>query len=207
MKLRTSGLSLPVTAPTAPGTYRLTVTLHDADGVAYDNATQAMLPTLIVRVTGAFDGAVLAAPTMTLTAGTEVQIPVRVANLGTSYWGVAAVVDPTGGTTGRPATYATVVGWWLPSGERVQTTGLPPAIAPGSTVDATVTVVVPRHPGRPHAAPGPVHARRAVPDGRGRRADPHPRHVGGAALVPGDQDAAASRASTRSFARYADAPL
>ena len=147
VKIRTSGLSLPVTAPVAPGTYRLTVTLHDKDGVAYDNATQAMLPTLIVRVTGAFDGAILAAPAMTLTAGSEVEIPVRVANLGTSYWGTAAVVDPTGGTTGRPATYATIVGWWLPSGERVQTTGLPPAIAPGSTVDATVTVIVPRTAG------------------------------------------------------------
>ena len=45
----------------------------------------------------------------------------------------------TGGTTGRPATYATIVGWWLPSGERVMTTDLPPAIGPGSTVDATVT--------------------------------------------------------------------
>ena len=145
--VRTTGLSLPVTAPAAPGTYRLTITLHDAEGVAFDNATQAMLPTLIVRVTGALDGAILAAPAMTLTAGSTVQIPVRIANLGTSYWGVAASIDPTGGTTGRPATYATIVGWWLPSGEHVATTSLPPAIAPGSTIDAMVSVVVPRDPG------------------------------------------------------------
>ena len=38
------------------------------------------------------------------------------------------------------------------------------------------------HPGRAHPAARPVHAGRAVPDGRGRRPDPDPRHVGDAAL-------------------------
>ena len=32
------------TLPATPGRYRLTITLHDADGVAYDAATQALLP-------------------------------------------------------------------------------------------------------------------------------------------------------------------
>ena len=44
-----------VATPAAPGRYRLTVTLHDADGVAYDPATQAQVPSLIVRVTGDLD--------------------------------------------------------------------------------------------------------------------------------------------------------
>ena len=147
VQVRSSGLTLPVTAPTAPGTYRLTVTLHDKDGVAYDEATQSMLPTMLVRVTGAIDGAILAAPAMTLTAGSAVALPIRVANLGTAAWGTAAVLDPTGGTLGRPATNATVVGWWLPSGEAIETTDLPPALEPGQTVDASVAVVVPRTPG------------------------------------------------------------
>ena len=41
--------------PAAPGRYRLTVTLHDDDGVAFDAATQATFPSLIVRVTGDLD--------------------------------------------------------------------------------------------------------------------------------------------------------
>jgi len=147
VQVRAAGMALPLRAPKAAGTYRLTVTLHDADGVAYDAATQAMLPTLIVRVTGAIDGAILAAPAMTLTAGSAVALPIRVANLGTATWGTARVVDPTGGTTGRPATFATIVGWWLPSGDPLETTDLPPVIEPGATVDATVGIVVPRTPG------------------------------------------------------------
>ena len=74
-------------------------------------------------------------------------LPIRVVNLGTDTWGTARVVDPTGGTTGRAATFATVVGWWLPSGEALTTTALDPVIEPGSTVDATVAVLVPRTPG------------------------------------------------------------
>ena len=49
------------TLPTTAGKYRLTVVLHDADGVAYDAVTQAMIPSLIVRVTGDFDGDIQAA--------------------------------------------------------------------------------------------------------------------------------------------------
>ena len=36
-------LSVKVTAPAAPGRYRLTVTLHDKDGVAFDDVSQAMV--------------------------------------------------------------------------------------------------------------------------------------------------------------------
>jgi len=142
-----SGFTLPVTVPAAPGRYRLIVTLHDADGVAFDSATQAMLPNLDVRVTGDQDGAILAAPTMTLTAGSAVELPIRVANLGMKAWGKAAVLDPTGGTTGRPATAATIAGWWLPPGTLVDVTTLPPAIEPGAIVDALVKLTVPRTPG------------------------------------------------------------
>ena len=77
-------LSVPVTYPSAPGRYRLTISLHDKDGVAYDAATQAMIPSLIVRVTGDFDGAIQAAPTAAVTAGTSVTFGVNVTNLGQS---------------------------------------------------------------------------------------------------------------------------
>ena len=46
VKIGKKALDVPVTLPTAPGRYRLTVTLHDPNGVAYDAATQALLPSL-----------------------------------------------------------------------------------------------------------------------------------------------------------------
>ena len=96
---------------------------------------------------GFIQGAGALAATMALPLAAQNVIPIRVANLGTATWGTARVVDPTGGTTGRPATFATIVGWWLPSGDALATTDLPPVIEPGSTVDATVGIVVPRTPG------------------------------------------------------------
>lgn len=144
---RGDALTVPVRAPAAPGRYRLTVTLHDADGVAFDGATQALLPTLTVRVTADIDGAISVAPAMTLTAGRAVDLPIRVANLGADSWGTEAVLDVTGGTAGRPATMARVVGWWLPSGDVLASTDLPPALAPGATTDLSLALLVPRTPG------------------------------------------------------------
>jgi len=145
VKAGESGLSFQVSVPPTAGRYRLTVTLHDRDGVAFDSATQAMLSTLAIRVTGALDGAILAAPAMTLTAGSAVELPVRVANLGKGAWGRAALLDPAGGTIA--ATAATIVGWWLPTGEAVGVTTLPTPIEPGATVDAAVALTVPMTPG------------------------------------------------------------
>ena len=145
VKASKTGLSFQVSVPPAAGRYRLTVTLHDRDGVAFDAATQAMLSTLAIRVTGALDGAILAAPAMTLTAGSAVELPVRVANLGKGAWGRAALEDPAGGTIA--ATAATIVGWWLPTGDAVGVTTLPIAIEPGTTVDALVALTVPATPG------------------------------------------------------------
>ena len=61
-KVGKSSFTVPVTLPSVPGHYRLTVTLHDGEGEAYDDATQAMLPSLNVRVTGDYDMAVDVVP-------------------------------------------------------------------------------------------------------------------------------------------------
>ena len=71
VKVTKKAFQVPVVLPDAAGRYRLTITLHDADGVAYDAATQALLPPLVVRVTGDFDGAITAAPSATVVAGGE----------------------------------------------------------------------------------------------------------------------------------------
>ena len=75
-------MSLSAALPTVPGHYRLTITLHDGDGVAYDAASQALVRTVVVRVTGELDGALAVAPSATFAAGTTVQLPVGAVNLG-----------------------------------------------------------------------------------------------------------------------------
>ncbi len=104
-------LSVPVTYPSVPGRYRLTISLHDKDGVAYDAATQAMIPSLIVRVTGDFDGAIQAAPSAAVTANSAVTFGVNVTNLGQTAWGHNAQAIPSGTA---PAEAAYVVGRWIP---------------------------------------------------------------------------------------------
>jgi hypothetical protein len=147
-------LSVPVTFPTVPGRYRLTVSLHDRDGVAYDAATQALIPSLIVRVTGDFDGAIQAAPTADLTAGVKVTLGVRVVNLGTSVWGHAAVAAPSGVKFGWAAAQpAYVVGRWIPlsltaalsTDPAAQVVGepLPVGLKPGVNVEAALDLTAP----------------------------------------------------------------
>ncbi|MEO8436897.1 MAG: hypothetical protein ABI562_00455 [Chloroflexota bacterium] len=149
---------VPVTMPKVPGKYRLTITLHDADGVAYDAATQALIPSLIVRVTGDFDGAIQAAPTAELTAGKHAKIDVRVVNLGVTAWGHEAIATASDLIAGAPAQGADVVGRWVPlsAGAAIPTdvadqTGraeLPVGLQPGIKVTATLAITAPTAPGQ-----------------------------------------------------------
>jgi hypothetical protein len=148
---------IPVDLPVTPGRYRLTVVLHDSDGVAYDAATQAMLPSLIVRVTGEFDGSITAVPTAVLAAGGTAELGVRVANLGRTPWGAAAI-PPASNLSGYvAASFATVVGRWIPlSAEaelqadvaaRTISAALPIGLAPGSSAVVDLALTVPTAPG------------------------------------------------------------
>ena len=147
------GVDFEVTMPKAAGLYRLTVTLHDPDGVAYDAATQALLSPMLVRVVGPFDAKVLATDAATLDAGTNVDLAVRVANLGTATWGEAAVVDHGRRGGGSLATSGRVVGHWVAldggtSNLAPVDAELPSALEPGTTVDATLALAVPATPGQ-----------------------------------------------------------
>lgn len=116
VKVGKTSLLVPVDLPAAPGRYRLTITLHDADGVAYDAASQALLPSLLVRITGDFDGSIQAAPTVELTAGRDAVLGLRVVNLGTTAWGHEAA-EPSSSLARKPpiaAEAAIIVGRWLP---------------------------------------------------------------------------------------------
>lgn len=153
VKIGKKAITVPVTLPAAPGRYRLTITVHDADGVAYDAATQALLPSLIVRVTGDFDGAIQAAPTAQIEAGTGLNLGVRVVNLGVAAWGHKAI-PPTSNLSGYiKAEAANVVGTWIPLSIGAAapidpaapplSASLPIALAPGKTADATLELRAP----------------------------------------------------------------
>ncbi len=148
-----SSLDVPVTLPAAPGRYRVTITLHDPSGVAYDAATQALLPSLLVRVTGAFDGAIQVEPAVTVQAGEEFSLGFRVVNLGKDAWGRAAVGVPFGSGGVAPADPATVVGRWIPltataaAPSDSASTPLPIGMAPGAPVETSLGLTAPRVPG------------------------------------------------------------
>ncbi len=112
-------LSIRVTSPAARGRYRLTVALHDQDGVAFDPASQGLLSSLIVRLTGEHDAAIVAPASVELGPGDAHALPLWVTNLGTGAWGQKAVPGEKTVDNGRnptdamPATYARVVATWV----------------------------------------------------------------------------------------------
>ena len=63
------GLNVGVTYPSAPGLYRLVMTLHDAAGVAYDAPTQSELRSVIVHVGGLYSAAFGAPSSLALGTG------------------------------------------------------------------------------------------------------------------------------------------
>ena len=139
-------MSLSAALPKVAGHYRLTITLHDGDGVAFDAASQALLRTVVVRVTGELDGALAVAPSATFAAGSTVQLPVGAVNLGTSPWGHAAA-------GADPASAASIIGHWVPldllaSGVPPDvSTDLAPGLAPNKPAEAALALAVPDPPG------------------------------------------------------------
>jgi hypothetical protein len=145
-------MSFHVRVPSTPGRYRLTVTLHDAEGVAYDAATQAMVSPLIVRVTGAHDAGVIAPDRLDLTPGQAKMLPIWVANLGKSAWGRRAGPDRT--------TFARLTGSWLALGglddpeqqaaaaaAAVTPVDLPAGVARRAVVKVEMRIFAPSTPG------------------------------------------------------------
>jgi hypothetical protein len=148
------GLSVPVTVPSAPGLYRLVATIHQADGVAYDAASQALVPALIVRVTGRLTATYHAPAAASAVAGDQVQVRVKVTNLGSTAWGAAAVTPRVDGAELVPARRATLVARWInlasssagalaPEASAL----LPAALAPRGSATAVLALTAPPVPG------------------------------------------------------------
>ena len=143
IKQSKGAFSFKVATPATPGRYRLTVTLHDKDGVAYDAATQALLPTLLVRVTGAIDAEIVAPPTTELAPGAAADLALWVANLGTGPWGQPASPDPTDPSGTTAATSASLTGRWVALGGADATAAADSAAADSAAAASATTVELP----------------------------------------------------------------
>jgi hypothetical protein len=146
---------VPVRVPTQPGLYRLVGTIHGKDGVAYDAATQALMPALIVRVTGPLTAVYDVPATGTGTAGGTLTVHVRVTNLSAAAWGTPAVNHRVGGAEIEPAQRATLIARWVslfdangaaPAAE--STALLPAGLAPGKAADVAFALTAPTAPGQ-----------------------------------------------------------
>jgi hypothetical protein len=116
LKIGKGQMTVHVATPATPGRYRLTVWLHDEDGVAYDPVTQAQVPSLIFRVTGELDAGFDAPAWLDLAPGATVDLTVPVANLGKHTWGHVAFNDPRDPEGNVPAESARMTGTWVALG-------------------------------------------------------------------------------------------
>ncbi len=159
-KITKKSLSIGLAAPSTPGRYRLTVTLHDKDGVEYDAATQAMIPGLIVRVTGALDAEIVAPASIKLAPGGSTTLKLWAANLGKAPWGHPAVRDPKDPDPTDPASAARVSGQWVALGgldhpdqsasasaASATPVTLPAGLKPGVVVPVALELFAPSKPG------------------------------------------------------------
>jgi hypothetical protein len=153
-RLAKGGLAVLVRIPANPGLYRLVATIHGPDGVAYDAATQALVPALIVRVVGGETARYTTVETATTQAGGPFELPVRVTNLGRSTWGQAATTHSVSEAEIDPASRATLVARWVDLGgstggssgtptDAATVTVLPAGLAPGGSADVDVQMSAP----------------------------------------------------------------
>ena len=157
-KLAGGGIAVPVAIPTSPGLYRLVSTVHQADGVAFDAATQALIPALVVRVTGPLTATYTAPAAATAAAGGPFSLAVIVSNLGRSPWGSAALIHGVDAAETVPASRARLVARWVdlggaaigasvPAGTSA-TSILPAGLTPGASVAVDFRMTAPAAAGQ-----------------------------------------------------------
>lgn len=144
-----------VDVPDRPGLYRLVTTIHDAQGVAFDAATQDRIPALLVRVTGTISARLATTDQLVVTTGDSVELPVAVMNSGTVAWAESRSIGRAAdaGDTGDPASPpALLVGHWfrlepVGGGPDLGTVWARLAIAPGATEQVSLHLIAPDMPG------------------------------------------------------------
>ena len=160
LKIGRGQMAVHVATPAAPGRYRLTVTLHDEDGVAYDPVTQAQVPSLIFRVTSDLDAGFDAPAALALAPGATADLQVPVANLGRLAWGHVAFDDPRDPEGSVPDESARMTGTWVALGPlkdpaqedaanaaSVTAAKLPAGFKPGAVARPNLRLFAPTVPG------------------------------------------------------------
>jgi len=136
-----------ITVPDRPGRYRLVTTLHDRAGVAFDAATQALVPAMLVRISGELEADYLVAPSAEVARSGEFGFPVAVANVGSRSWG--QVGDPSRRHPDERPLASSLVAHWvrldaatgeLPADVRE---ALPAGFGLGATKRATLRLTAP----------------------------------------------------------------
>jgi hypothetical protein len=142
---------VPITLPERPGRYRLVATLHDATGVAYDAATQALLPGVFIQVGGDLGARYLVGKTASAIAGERFELRTAVANVGATPWGHKRI--EVRNREAEAAEQATLVAHWvaltpstdaLPPEIRIE---LPAGMEFGATARVTLAGTAPTAPG------------------------------------------------------------
>lgn len=131
-----AGLKIALRYPDGPGLYRLMLSLHAANDVAYDQRTQDLLTPLLVRVAGPVAAAYAAPAAISTAAGDPTRLQIRVANTGSADWDGSIDVESRspidGRVTGPRRLPSRLVASW------VSAAGMP---VPGATIiDLGVTV-------------------------------------------------------------------
>jgi hypothetical protein len=154
----TAGLRLTVHYPSAPGLYRLSALLHTKDGVAYDDATQAMLTPVLVKVGRPIAAAYGVPAALSLDSGSTIALPVNVMNSGSQAWNLetTAPKSQVGGEDRLPDRVSTspsrLVATWVsadghPVPDPVSVMLGDEVSAPGGLTEAKVGLVVPKDGG------------------------------------------------------------
>jgi hypothetical protein len=148
-------IAVEVGLPEQPGLYRLVLTLHDADGLAFDGPTQELLSGLVVRVLGPLAAGYDAPDHLAVTAGATFRLPVTVVNLGAEPWGHDEERGDPGDDAdeaGEHPSRAALTGRWLSLApdtgvHRAASSLLKPGLAPGSEGQAVLVLDAPARPG------------------------------------------------------------
>jgi hypothetical protein len=150
--VRRDKVGIDLTVPQAPGRYRLVLTLHDKDGVAYDAATQALVSGLIVDVTPPIAARYLVAASTRAAPGRTLELPVGVANVGGEAWGQVGTQIPRRTSMVERPIYGTLMAHWValdgaPVSTPARAVKLAPGLEPGTVDRAVLRLDVPEAPG------------------------------------------------------------
>ena len=143
------GLEVAVDLPATTGRYRLTTTIHDAEDVALDAPTQALVAVLIVRVSQPLSVAYGLASESSASAGAAFTLPLRVANDGALPWSEPPVTTtPWGGLVKREQP-TLIVRWLSLDGPEAlpASVNAAPALAPGDETIVSLRLTAPSRPG------------------------------------------------------------